>query len=354
MSDTGKSRADIHRQDLGRSVSDDALGGGAIPNADLTTASQTSSQTAVAYPAEAGITSSPAPYRERKSGKKHMSRMTLYRRRFVRNKFAVAGLVIFLLLILLAIIGPMIARWTYYESDFLALSEPPSPEHWFGTSEAGNDLFAQATHGLGRSLIIAVLVSSCVTFLSAAIGSAAALYGGAVEKVILTIIHFLLAIPTFLIIALLVADSGGDWKLLTVVLIAFGWFYPARVIWSLALSVRENDYVRAAKYMGVSRPRTILRHIIPNIGSLLVIQLALSVVSTVMSETGLSFLGLGVKLPDVSLGTLLAQGAGQLESAPWMFWFPASILTLLTVSMAFIADGLRDALDPNSNAGGKA
>ncbi|QNQ90427.1 ABC transporter permease subunit [Corynebacterium poyangense] len=354
MSETGKNRALQHRADLGRTAADDAIGSGAIPTADLTSASQPTSQTAVAYPAEAGITSSPDPYRERKPGLRHMSRMMLYRRRFMRNRFAVVGVIIFVLLILLAIIGPYLSKWSYYEADFLALSEAPGPEHWFGTSEAGNDLFAQVTHGLGRSLIIAVTVSISVTFLSAVIGAGAALYGGAVEKIILTIIHFLLAVPTFLIIALLVSDSGGDWKLLTVVLIAFGWFYPARVIWSLALSVRENDYVRAAKYMGVSRPRTILRHIVPNIGSLLVIQLALSVVSTVMSETGLSFLGLGVKLPDVSLGTLLSQGANQLESAPWMFWFPAGVLTLLTVSMAFIADGLRDALDPNSNAGGKA
>lgn len=180
------------------------------------------------------------------------------------------------------------------------------------------------------------------------------MYGGAVEKVILAVIHFLLAIPTFLLIALVVSDSGGDWKLLIVVLIAFGWMYPARVIWAMALSVRENDYVRAADYMGVSRLRTIFRHVVPNIGSLLIIQAALGVVSTIMSETALSFLGLGVKLPDVSLGTLLAGGANAVEASPWLFYFPAGILTLLTVSMAFIADGLRDAIDPNSNSGGRA
>jgi len=236
----------------------------------------------------------------------------------------------------------------------LNLSVPPSSEHWFGTTDSGNDLFAQVVHGLGRSLTIAVPASIATTIISALIGAGAALYGGRVEKVILAVIHFLLAVPTFLIIALLVSGSGGDWKVLTVVLIAFGWMYSARVIWSLSLSIRENDYVRAAKFMGVSRPQTIVRHVIPTVASLLIIQLMLGIVSTIMSETALSFLGLGVKLPDVSLGTLLQTGTSTLITAPWQFYFPALILTLLTVSMAFIADGLRDALDPNSNSGGSA
>lgn len=283
-----------------------------------------------------------------------ISKSKLYLRRFMRNKLAVVGLIIFALLSLFAIFGQFMTPWTYSEPDFLSLTQPPSPEHYFGTNGVGNDLFAQVAHGLGRSLIIGVTVSLLVTILSAIIGAGAALYGGWVEKAVLVLIHFLLAIPTFLLIALLVSDAGGDWKMLIIVLILFGWMYPARVIWSLALSIRENDYVRAADYMGVSRPRTVIRHLVPNIGSLLIIQFTLGVVSAVMSETALSFLGLGVKMPDVSLGTLLSGGAATLQSAPWLFYFPAITLTLVTISVAFIADGLRDALDPNSNSGGKA
>ena len=278
----------------------------------------------------------------------------IYFRRFMRNKAAVIGLIIFFLLVLLAVFGKFLGPWNYQDPDFLNLSVPPSSEHWFGTTDSGNDLFAQVVHGLGRSLTIAVPASIATTIISAIVGAGAALYGGSVEKVVLAVIHFLLAVPTFLIIALLVSGSGGDWKVLTVVLIAFGWMYSARVIWSLSLSIRENDYVRAAKFMGVSRPKTIVRHVIPNVASLLIIQLMLGIVSTIMSETALSFLGLGVKLPDVSLGTLLQTGTSTLITAPWQFYFPALILTLLTVSMAFIADGLRDALDPNSNSGGSA
>lgn len=288
------------------------------------------------------------------SNQQPLSKWTLYSRRFRRNTMAVVGLCIFALLVLLAIFGPLIARYDYQEADFVAAGMPPSADHWFGTNATGNDLFAMTVHGLGRSLTIAVTVSICTVIIAAFVGTTAALLGGRPERAILAIIHFLLVIPSFLIIALMVSGSGGDWKLLTVVLIAFGWMYFARVIWSMAISLREREFVLAARYMGVSNFQIVRRHMIPNIASLLIINATLGVVSAVMSETGLSFLGLGVKIPDVSLGTLLATGANALVASPWEFFFPATILTLLTVSMAFIADGLRDALDPNSAAVGKA
>lgn len=281
-------------------------------------------------------------------------RRHLYLRRFLRNNMAVVGAVVFLLLVALAVLGPALSPWAYDEPDFLALAMPPSGEHWLGTSASGNDLFAMIVHGLGRSLIIAVSVSVATTAISAVVGTLAALLGGTPEKIILAVIHFLLLVPSFLVIALVVSGKGGDWKLLTLVMIVFGWFYQARVIWSMTISLREREYVRAAHYMGVSTLRIAVRHLIPNIGSLLVVNMTLGVVSAVMSETGLSFLGLGVKIPDVSLGTLLSAGANSLEASPWEFYFPALVLTVLTISMAFISDGLRDALDPNSSAGGQA
>ncbi|AKK10081.1 ABC transporter permease [Corynebacterium uterequi] len=283
-----------------------------------------------------------------------MRKSVLYWRRFRRNKMAMLGLVIFGLLIITAIVGPYTTSWSYDEPDFMSLSDPPSAEHWLGTNTAGNDLYAQIIQGLRRSLVIAVLVSGATTIIAAIVGTGAALLGGRAEKAILAVIHFLLVVPSFLLIALLVAGSGGDWKVLTVVLIAFGWMFYARIVWSMAISLREREFVVAARYMGVSQWKIITRHLIPNIGSLLVLNLTLGVVSAVMSETGLSFLGLGVKTPDVSLGTLLSTGASGLESSPWLFFAPAAVLTLLTVSMAFISDGLRDALDPNSSAGGTA
>jgi len=287
--------------------------------------------------------------------RKRLSKWSLYSRRFARNKPALGGLVIFALLVLFAILAPLISPYDHIELDFLYLSEPPSDVHWFGTTSAGNDTFAQVAIGLQRSLMIAVTVSVGTTVLSALIGTAAAYFGGWTERVTLIVIHFMMVIPSFLILAIISNDSGGDWRVIALIMIfVVGWYYPARVIWTMALSLREREYVQAARYMGVRGMKIVVRHLLPNIGSLLVINFTLGIVNAVMVETGLSFLGFGVKIPDVSLGSLIGSGANTITSAPWLFYFPALALTLLTVSMALIADGLRDALDPTSAAGGRA
>ncbi|MGM9439837.1 ABC transporter permease [Streptomyces murinus] len=279
----------------------------------------------------------------------------LYLRRFLRNHLAVAGVVILVLLVLFAALGGRLTPYTYTDTDFTALTQPPSGLHWFGTNQGGNDIYACAVHGLQRSLTIAVSVSALTIVLAAIIGSGAAYFGGRVERVTLAVIHFLLIVPSFLILALVSHRLAGDWRVLIVVLTVFGWMSTARVIWSVSTSLRERDYVKAAEFMGVGPLRIILRHIIPNLGSLLIVNLTLGVVATVLSETALSFLGFGVQTPDVSLGTMLADGASTITSAPWLFAFPAGLVVLLTVSMTFIGDGLRDALDPTSvtSAGGR-
>lgn len=279
----------------------------------------------------------------------------LYLRRFFRNRMATVGVAILSVLILVATLGPLVTPHHYTDVDFTAMTVPPgSPGHILGTNGIGNDLLAMLVHGLQRSLIIGITVSLATVIISALVGAFAAYKGGRVEKVILTIIHFLLVVPSFLILALIANDRGGDWRALIGVLILFGWMYYARIVWTLTLSLREREYVTAARYMGLGAFYVVRRHIVPNIGSLLTINFALGVVSTIMSETALSFLGFGVKAPDVSLGSLIGAGGTQLVSASWLFWFPALTLTLLTTSMAFIADGLRDAFDPYSQAGGRA
>jgi glutathione transport system permease protein len=285
---------------------------------------------------------------------RRLSRRRLYTRRFLRNRGAGAGLVILALLVVFAIAGPMLAPYTYTDVDFTNLTSAPSSTHWFGTNGTGNDTFTQTAQGLQRSLIIGVVVSLLTTLISAFVGAAAAYLGGTAEKAILGIVHFLLVVPSFLILALISQKAGGDWKVLILVLTAVGWMSGARVVWSLSTSLREREYVQAARFMGVSSLRIVLRHLIPNIGSLLIVSFTLGVVATVQSETGLSFIGFGVKQPDVSLGSLLGDGANTITSAPWLFYFPAAMLTLLTVSMALIGDGLRDALDPTSHSTGRA
>lgn len=311
------------------------------------------SEELVELDAEAG-SGMPAPSRGGGGSRKRLSRRALLARRFSRNIPAVVGLGIFVLLILFALVGPLFANISYTATDFTALSVPPGADHWFGTNDSGNDLYAQTVHGLQRSLMIAMIVSVGSTALAAVIGATAAFFGGWYERVTLFVIHFLLVVPTFLILALFSSKSGGQWWVIALILMLISWFMPARVVWTLSLSVRERDYVTAARYMGIRGFPIVVRHIIPNIGSLLVINFTLGVVTAVMAETGLSFIGFGVQAPDVSLGALIGSGADTITSAPWLFYFPAGALTLLTVSMALVADGLRDALDPTSSAGGKA
>ncbi|MEU8689321.1 ABC transporter permease [Streptomyces sp. NPDC048665] len=300
--------------------------------------------------APSGTAAHPAPQRT------DLGLGRLYLRRFTRNRPAVAGVVILLLLVLFSAVGGRFTSYAYTDADFTALTRPPSAAHWFGTNQGGNDIYACAVHGLQRSLVIAVSVSVLTIVVAALVGAGAAYAGGRVERATLALVHFLLIVPSFLILALVSHRLAGDWRVLIVVLTVFGWMPTARVIWSVSTSLRERDYVTAARFMGVGPLRIVLRHIIPNLGSLLIVNLTLGVVTTVLSETALSFLGFGVQTPDVSLGTMLADGAGAVTSAPWLFAFPAGLVVLLTVSMTLIGDGLRDALDPTSvtgSAGGR-
>jgi peptide/nickel transport system permease protein len=294
------------------------------------------------------------PGSERVGRRGHLSRRRLYLRRFLRNRTATVGLLVLAALVLFALFGGLFTHYTYLDVDFANLTSEPSPDHYFGTNGAGNDTYAQAVHGLQRSLVIALTVSLLSTMIAAFVGAAAAYIGGLVEKVILEIIHFLLVVPSFLILALISQRAHGDWRVLILVLTAFGWVFGARVVWSMTTSLREREYVQAARFMGVGPIQVVLRHLIPNIGSLLIISFTLGVVGTVQGETALSFIGFGVQQPDVSLGTMLNDGSSTMASAPWLFYFPATLVTLLTVSMALIGDGLRDALDPTSQSGGRA
>lgn len=307
--------------------------------------------TAVEPPAASDPTSGPpmseppTPTATRPSG-----RLRLFCRRFVRNRSAVFGLAVFASLVAFALVGGLFTRYSYTDTDFLAIGFPPGHEHWFGTNDAGNDLYAQVVHGLGRSLVIALTVAVGTTAIAAVVGCVAAYFGGWVQRLVLGVCYLLLVVPTFLILALISNSTGGDWRWLIVVLTLTGWMMLARVVFSLAETIRSLDYVTAARYLGEPPLRIVMRHIVPNLSSLLVINFALGVVATVLAETGLSFLGLGVKIPDVTLGSLLQSGTGTLAASPWLFYFPAGVLTLLTVSMTMVADGLRDALDPQSGA----
>ncbi|MFK7857122.1 MAG: ABC transporter permease [Granulosicoccus sp.] len=281
------------------------------------------------------------------------SRSRLLATRFLRNRTGVAGLLIVVMLIILALVGPWLSPWGYDEVDRQAYLQPPSLEHPMGTTQSGRDMWALTLHGLRKSLIIGFIVAILSTGIAAVVGSFAAFYGGWIERFSLWIIDLLLVIPAFLLIALVASNmSGGasSWLLLVLLLSIFGWMLSARVVRSLTLSVKQNDYVLAARYMGLSGPKIVIRHILPNIASLLIIDATLNVSGAILAETSLAYFGFGVQPPDTSLGSLLGDGARQLSSFPWLFAGPAFIIVLLILSVNAVGDGLRDAFDPASQS----
>ncbi|MBA8794601.1 peptide/nickel transport system permease protein [Friedmanniella endophytica] len=302
-----------------------------------------------------GETDNPTP-EEQRSGKR-LNRRQLIVRRFLRNKTAVVGLVVFLLLALLAIVGPYVTPWGWDQIDDSSFLSPPSASHWLGTTQEGRDVLALTIKGLSKSMLVGVLVALLSTSMAALVGSVAAYFGMIVEKTLLWIIDLLLVIPSFLIIA--VISTGGpqgaySWLLLVLLLAAFGWMLTARVVRSLTLALKDLDYVQAARFMSVPAPTIIVRHILPNISSLLVVDATLNVGGAILGETGLSYFGFGIQPPDTSLGTLIADGQSSATVFPWIFLSPAILLVIIVLSVNAIGDGLRDALDPNSGASGRA
>ena len=287
---------------------------------------------------------------------KRTGKITLYTRRFFRRPSAVVGLVLLVFLILLALFGSKISKWGYDEPDFTALATPPSAEHWLGTTPGGSDMYAMVVRGLGRSLSIGIVSSISITIIAALVGTAISYFEGWFEQVGMWVLDMLLIVPSFLLIALIVssATGGNDWLWLAFGMTSFGWIGYARTLRTLTLSLREREYVRAAKFEGVSSFRIIVRHLVPNLGSVLIINTVLGVIGAINGETALSFLGLGIKAPDTSLGTLLNVGQSSVMTSPWALLVPSAVLVILTFSVQLIGDGLRDAIDPYSRSVGKA
>lgn len=280
------------------------------------------------------------------------TRGRLVLRRLLRNRLAVFGMVCVLGLYALAYLGPFITPWGHAEQDYTAYLQPPSAEHWFGTTTIGEDVFAQTVRGLQKSLTIGLLVGLISTGLAAAVGATAGYFGGWVDRALMWVVDLLLVIPGFLIIAILSPSFRGEtWLVLVVLLAAFSWMITARMVRGMTLSLRERDFVLAARFMGVPSWRIITRHIVPNMASLLIIDATITVGTAILAETGLSFLGFGVQPPDVSLGTLIRSGTESALTFPWLFVFAGGLLTLTVLAVNFVGDGLRDAFDPSAQRG---
>jgi peptide/nickel transport system permease protein len=278
------------------------------------------------------------------------SRRTLVLHRFVRNKPAVVSLVVLALMFVGCYLLPPLLPYSYTDLDFYALQQPPSGNHWFGTNALGQDLFAQTLRGMQKSLLIGVCVAFISTIIAATVGSIAGYFGGIRDRVLMWIVDLLLVVPSFILIAIITPRTrhSGTVVWLILLLSGFSWMISSRIVRGLTMSLREREFVSAARYIGVSNWRIIVRHIVPNVASILIIDTALNVGIAVLAETGLSYLGFGVQPPDVSLGTLIADGTTSATTFPWVFLFPAGVLVLIILCANLTGDGLRDALDPSA------
>jgi peptide/nickel transport system permease protein len=279
-----------------------------------------------------------------------VSRRTLVARRFARNRSAVAALAVLVALFIGCYALPPLLPYSYSDLDFTALQSPPSPQHWFGTNALGQDVLAQVLRGMQKSLLIGVCVAFISTLIAATVGAIAGFFGGWRDRALMWFVDLLLVVPAFILIAIITprTKNSANIALLIALLAAFSWMISSRMVRGLTMSLREREYVQAARYMGVSNRRIIARHILPNVASILIIDTALNVGVAILAETGLSFLGFGVQPPDVSLGTLIADGTKSATTFPWVFLFPAGVLVLILVCANLTGDGLRDAFDPGS------
>jgi peptide/nickel transport system permease protein len=279
-----------------------------------------------------------------------ISRGALVRRRFMRNRWALGGIVVIVLLYVVAFSYPLFSPYNYEFHDTSLTYDPPSIAHWFGTDNIGTDMFVACMRGLQKSLTIGLLVGVISTALSAVVGAAAGFFGGITDRALMWVVDLLLVLPSFLIISIASPlFKGSSWLILVVLLVAFQWMITARIVRGMTLTLKTREYVSAARFMGQSSWRTIFKHIVPNMSSLLIVDATINVGSAVLQESGLSYFGFGVQPPDVSLGTLISVGTGSALTFPWLFYAPAVLLIITLLSVAVVGDGLRDALDPTAS-----
>ena len=282
------------------------------------------------------------------------SRGRLVARRLLRNKLAMLGAGVIVLLFIAAFTYTWYWPWNYLQPDPNAFLTAPSATHIFGTDNDGFDLYAETMRGLQKSLIIGLLVAVLSTGTAAVVGSIAGYFRGWSDWLITAIVDLLLTLPGFLILSILSpAFRGKSWLLLVVLLAAFNWMITARIVRGMTLTLKEREFVRAARLMGLPAWRVISRHILPQISSLLIVDATVNVGVAILTETSLSYFGFGIQAPDVSLGTLIAGGTDSALTFPWLFFVPAAFLVVTVLAVNLLGDGLRDAFDPDANRGSR-
>jgi ABC-type dipeptide/oligopeptide/nickel transport system permease subunit len=291
---------------------------------------------------EAG-SGAPAPEREFTVAERSQFQLVL--RRFLQHRLAVGSLVVLALLVLLAYVGG--ALWQYDVGEFTPdKSDAPSLAHPFGTDAAGKDQFAQVLRGTQISLQIAVLVALFSTLVGTVWGAVAGYFGGLTDTILMRISDLVLTLPLLAVAAMLSHNFGGTWWLISLVIAGLYWAYVSRVARGVVLSLREKEYIEAARALGASDARIIFRHLVPNALGSIIVNATVLVAIAILLETALSYLGFGARPPDTSLGTLVSEAQTALTTRPWLFYFPGLFIILIALTINFIGDGLRDALDP--------
>ena len=266
--------------------------------------------------------------------------------RLKKNKMAIVSCIYLLIQSLAAIFAPMIAPFSYEETDLILGAVAPNTTHWFGTDDLGRDLFTRTLYGARVSLAIGVLAVFVSVAIGVAYGAISGFIGGRTDYVMQRFLETLYAIPFMLFVIILMVMLGRNIYIMFIALGAIQWLSMARIVRGQVISLKCMEYVDAARAIGVSDIRIIFRHMLPNILGPVIVYATLTIPSVILEEAFLSFLGLGVQEPMSSWGTLISSGVEAMEVYPWMIIVPCLTLILTLLALNFLGDGLRDALDP--------
>ena len=268
--------------------------------------------------------------------------------RFMRNRAAVISLVLLSLITLLCVVGPMVLPHSYEDTDWNLMGIPPTFQAWhlFGTDELGRDLLVRTLIGGRISLVVGLLATLVSVSMGILWGATAGFMGGKVDAFMMRVVDMLYAIPYLLIAILMVTILGREFYLVVLTISAFSWMDMARVVRGQTLSIKSKEFVEAARAIGVPTWRIIFQHVVPNLLGIVVIYTSITVPGVILTESVLSFLGLGVQEPMTSWGVLIHDGANVMGASPWLILFPAAALSITLYCANFIGDGMRDALDP--------
>ncbi len=268
--------------------------------------------------------------------------------RLLKNKAAVVGLVVLACMVLLVLVGPSLTSWDHEIPDWDHYSSPPSMAtgHWFGTDALGRDLFVRTLIGGQISLLVGVIATLVSLVIGISYGAVAGYFGGRIDNVMMRIVDAIYAMPFMFFVILLMVIFGRNIFLIFVAIGAINWLDMARIVRGQTLSLKNKDFVEAARASGAKEAQIIRRHIIPNLLGVVIVYVTLTIPQVILVESFLSFLGLGVQEPLTSWGALVNEGAQELETAPWSLLFPATFLAMTLFAFNFLGDGLRDALDP--------